>query len=75
MFVTATNPLEINNLIINLDNKYSSGYDNISNHMLKWLRLVIIEPLSIIFNLSIKQGIFPDCMKIAEIVPLHKEER
>ena len=72
MFVTATTPLEINNIIIKLENKHSSGYDNISNHMLKWLRPVITEPLSIIFNLSIKQGIFPDCMKIAEIVPLHK---
>ena len=72
MFATPTNPIEINNLIISLVNKHSSGHDNISNHMLKWLHPVITEPLSTIFNLSIKHGIFPDYMKIAEIVPLHK---
>ena len=72
MFATPTTPIEINNLINSLTNKHSCGYDNISNHMLKWLRPVITEPLSIIFNLSIKHGVFPDYMKIAEIVPLHK---
>ena len=72
MFATPTNPTEINNLIISLVNKHSSGYDNINNHMLKWLHPVITGPLSIIINLSIEQGIFPDYMKIAEVVPLHK---
>ena len=72
MFASPTTPTEINNLIDSLGNKHSSGYDNISNHMLKWLRPVISEPLSIIFNQSIKHGVFPDLMKVAEIVPLHK---
>ena len=72
MFASPTTPTEINNLINSLSNKHSSGYDNISNHMLKWLRPVISVPLSIIFNQSIKHGVFPDLMKVAEIVPLHK---
>ena len=72
MFASPTTPTEISNLLNSLVNKHSSGYDNISNHMLKWLRPVISEPLSIIFNQSINQGVFPDLMKIAEIVPLHK---
>ena len=72
VFATPTTPIEINNLINSLANKNSSGYDNISNHMLKWLHPVIVEPLSIIFNQSIKHGVFPDLMKLAEIVPLHK---
>ena len=72
MFASPTTPIEINNLINSLSNKHSSGYDNISNHMLKWLRPVISVPLSIIFNQSIKHGVFPDLMKVAEIVPLHK---
>ena len=36
MFATPTTPIEINNLINSLGNKHSCGYDNISNHMLKW---------------------------------------
>ena len=72
MFATPTDSNEINSLINKLVNKHSSGYDSISNHMLKWLHPVITEPLSIIFNLSIQHGIFPDYMKVAEVVPLHK---
>ena len=72
MFASPTDSEEIDNIINNLCNKHSSGYDNISNHMLKWLHPVITKPLTIIFNLLIQHGIFPDCMKVAEIVPLHK---
>ena len=32
----------------------------------------IILPLSKIFNLSFQQGIFPDRMKIAKVIPLFK---
>ena len=71
MFAAPTDPNEINSVINSLVNKHRSGYDNISNHMLRWLRPVITEPLSIIFNLSIQRGIFPDSIKIAEVVPLH----
>ena len=72
MYLKPTCPLEIDQIIRNMQNKKSSGYDNISNQMLKWLRPVIIQPLSIIFNMSMEQGIFPNNMKIAEIVPIHK---
>ena len=72
MYLNPTCPLEIDQIIKNMQNKKSSGYDNISNQMLKWLRPVIIQPLSIIFNMSMEQGIFPNNMKIAEIVPIHK---
>ena len=72
MYLTPTNNIEIDQIIRRMQNKKSSGYDNISNQMLKWLRPVITIPLSIIFNKSLEQGVFPDSMKIAEIVPLHK---
>ena len=72
MYLNPTCSLEIDDIIRNMQNKKSSGYDNISNQMLKWLRPVITRPLSLIFNMSLEQGIFPNNMKIAEIVPLHK---
>ena len=31
-----------------------------------------MTPLSIIFNTSLQEGIFPDKMKLADTVPLHK---
>ena len=72
MYMTPTDANEIDNIISKMLNKKSSGYDNISNQMLKWLRPVIVIPLSIIFNQSMEQVTFPNSMKIAEIIPLHK---
>ena len=72
IFLDATTPLEIGNLIRNLPNKRTSGYDNINNLLLKDLRSELISPLSIIFNTSLQEGIFPDKMKLADTMPLHK---
>ena len=72
MYATPTTPIEIDNIIRNLASKQSSGYDNISNQMLKWLRPVITLPLCIIYNKSLQEGCFPNKMKLAEIVPLYK---
>ena len=72
IFLDATTPLEIGNLIQNLPNKRSSGYDNINNLLLKDLRSELMSPLSIVFNTSLQEGIFPDKMQLADTVPLHK---
>ena len=40
--------------------------------MLKALRSAIMFPLCHIFNHSIKEGSFPECMKWAEVIPLYK---
>ena len=63
---------EIERLINSLPNKTSYGHDKVSNTLLKSLCTSISYPLQIIFNQSIYQGVFPDKMKLAEIVPLYK---
>ena len=70
-FVPCTR-LEIKDIISKLPNKNSSGYDNISNKLLKELCDTILEPLYIIFNQSLELGIFPTNMKHGEVVPLYK---
>ena len=67
-----TNQTEIENLIKSLPNKRSSGHDEINNVILKSLCLAISYPLQLIFNQSIVTGVFPDKMKIAEVIPLYK---
>ena len=54
--------------------KNSSGYDNISNKLLKKLLPSLIEPLTIIFNKSLSEGVFPEAMKRADVVPLYKSK-
>ena len=63
---------EIEVEINSLPNKTSYRHDKVSNTLLKSLCTAISYPLQIIFNQSIYQGVFPDKMKLAEIVPLYK---
>ena len=72
LFLHPTNPTEIRKIISNLKNKNSSGIDDISNVLIKRLIDSLVEPLSIIFNKSLEEGVFLDRMKIAEVVPLYK---
>ena len=45
IFLDATTPMEIDNLIWKLPNKRSSGYDNINNLLLKDLRSELLKSL------------------------------
>ena len=74
MYLSPTCENEISKLIAQLPNKKSHGYDKINNCLLKELRLVIIYPLTIAFNKSLEEGIFPDCMKDVDTVPLFKSK-
>ena len=63
---------EVSKVISELKPKTSSGYDNISNKLLKQLHPVIITPLTEIINRSLSEGHFPDSMKTADTIPLYK---
>ena len=65
---------EIIELITDLLPKNSSGYDNLSNKLLKKLLPALVAPLTIIFNKSLTEGIFPEAMKKADVVPLYKSK-
>ena len=67
-----TNIPEIIRLILNLDEKKSSGYDLISNRVLKASCHTIAPFLAILFNKCILDGIFPKCFKVAKVIPLFK---
>ena len=72
MFLTPINEFELSRLIDSLKRKNSSGYDDLSNCILRDLKLVLLQPLHIIFNKSFTESHFPSKMKKAEVIPLHK---
>ena len=72
LVMRSTNITEIECIIHKLPNKISCGHDTISNTLLKQLSPSISFALNKIFNQSIAQGIFPDAMKLAEVIPLYK---
>ena len=72
LYLFPTTPTEVGKLIMKLKNKPSSGHDQISNIMLKWLCPSVEYPLSLIFNKSLSGGVFPDQMKLSDVIPLFK---
>ena len=44
----------------------------IGGAVLKWCVDFISEPLSHVCNMSLQEGIFPDELKIANVIPLYK---
>ena len=74
IFLDPVTHTELDRLISQLPNRKSSGHDNISNVLLKVIKPGIIGPLVEIFNLSMSNGIFPEIMKNAIVVALHKDQ-
>ena len=72
IYLYATSPTEIKNIISGLKSKSSSGIDIIPSKLLKCFNENVLFTLSHIFNLSFKQGKFIECFKIAKLIPIHK---
>ena len=72
MFLTPVTSVEIDRIISTLKSKNSSGYDSISNTLLKNLKQSLVLPLTIIFNKSLQEGVFPSAMKLSDVTPLYK---
>ena len=73
MFFIPTDVNEIKKIVEKINSKKSTGYDDISNDLLKHIIDEIVIPLEHIMNLSIVNGIVPDNMKIAKVVPIYKK--
>ena len=74
LFLYPTNNTEVMRIAQKLANKKSSGYDGISNILLKEILPVILDQLVDIFNMSLQSGQFSNCMKHADVTPLFKSK-
>ena len=61
----------MNNIISSLKNG-AAGWDEFTPQMIKEIRSSINSPLVHICNLSLQQGLFPDELEIANVLPLFK---
>ena len=59
-------------ILLLLDDNKSSGPSDIPIKILKIAAPIIIPQLVSIFNLSFKNGVFPDLMKLAKVIPIFK---
>lgn len=72
IFLGPTDPTEIENTLKSLKPKKSYGHDNISTHFLKQMGSAVAEPISILVNKSLSDGVVPDSLKLAKVVPIYK---
>ena len=70
--VRQTDPYEIIDIVNSMNNSTSVGIDEVSITIFKNVIYYIAEPLSIVINLCILNGIFLDKMKIAKVCPILK---
>ncbi|XP_065575185.1 uncharacterized protein LOC136036786 [Artemia franciscana] len=64
---------EYQKAISDLKRGNSTSVDDISTNLLKKISGVIYEPLAHVINTSIKNGVFPDLLKKAKIIPIFKK--
>jgi len=65
-------PYAVERKLSKVDARKSSGPDDIPNWFIKEFSVWLAEPLSAIFNASVRQGTVPQCWKTANVVPLPK---
>ena len=53
--------------------KTSSGHDKISCIILKEIKDIIAQPLSLVVNQAFNTGVFPSKLKLAKVIPLYKK--
>lgn len=66
-------PDEVLGIIIALKFKPSTGMDGIPANILKSCSRELCLPLLHVINLSLKQGKFPQRIKISKVIPIHKQ--
>ena len=74
MYLSPTNEYEVSDIISKLKNTNSRGFDDIPVKLIKNSSSVICNILAYLNNQSFLDGTFPDLLKIAKVVPIHKSD-
>ena len=67
------NEMEVFLLLESIDIKKSFGLDKVHPLSLSSAKPIIYCPLTYVINSSLKQGIFPDSLKVAKVIPIFKQ--
>ena len=73
LFLYAVTKLEIEDIIDSLNSSKASGPFSIPIKLLKLLRSIVSDPIYLLINDSFLRGKFPDKLKLAKTMPLHKK--
>ena len=74
LYLREISPHEIDEIIHDLgSNKSGDIYGNTSN-LVKLGGPVLTQILTLLFNKSLDQGVFPSALKVSKIIPIHKDD-
>jgi hypothetical protein len=73
LFFSPITENEVVKVAKSLKNKFTTGYDDIPDAIVKQCIDYFKKPLTGIFNASLKTGIFMEQLKIAKVIPIHKK--
>ena len=71
-FLTATFPNEINNIIDSFKDSKATRYTDAETKFIKISKSIISPFLCKLINNCFSKGVYPSCLKIAEVIPLFK---
>ena len=69
----SVNEVEVLLLLESIDIKKSFNLDKVHPLLLSSAAPIIYSPLTYVINLSLEQGIFPDSLKVAKVIPMFKQ--
>ena len=64
---------EVFSMLRKLNVNKSAGIDSLGPRILKLAAPVIAKPITHLINMSIKEGVFPDDLKMAKVTPIYKK--
>jgi hypothetical protein len=67
-----TNVMEVLRLLDTIDIKKATGPDNLGAWLIREHSVMLAEPFTMVFNASLKSGVYPKAWKTATIKPLPK---
>ena len=73
-FLVPTDKYEIIDIINDLDTNKACGPHSIPTDILHTIKMIIVDPLTDIINLSFANGKYIDVLKISKVLPLYKDK-
>ena len=73
IFFSPTVAEDVEDLISSMKTSKASNPISIPTNILKLFKKEFSKPLSDMINMSFNQGVFPNILKIANVVPIHKK--
>lgn len=73
IFITPVTNVEVEKIILCMKNS-AAGWDDIKGDIIKKCYPLFIDTFTHICNISLINGVFPDELKIAKVIPLYKGE-